>query len=130
MQWILLALGGASGTLLRYSVSGLASGWHSGHFPMGTFVVNIIGSFLIGFAFGMSEQWPGKNSLKLFVFTGLLGGFTTFSAFSLECIQLIKSEQVPMAILYAGLSNMLGIAFAFAGYFGSRFMLKLNGLSA
>lgn len=130
MQWILLGIGGAAGTLLRYSVTSYAGAWNSGQFPLGTFIVNIIGSFLIGLAFGLSEHLSAKNSMRLFVFTGLLGGFTTFSAFSLESIQLIKAGDNLTALLYILLSNVMGVVLAFAGYLMGRYMLKAMNITA
>ena len=85
-------------------------------FPTATFLVNIIGSFLIGLLiayFSKSEN----NILKLLLVTGLCGGFTTFSTFSNESFLLIKNNELLLAFLYISFSLVVGILATFAGYF-------------
>jgi CrcB protein len=107
-----VALGGAIGALLRYGV-GL---WlNRGDLPWGTFAVNLLGSFLIGcIVFWSARQnWP-QNAV-LFAVTGVLGGFTTFSAFSLENLQLVQSGRPGLALLYGLASPALGLVMAYLG---------------
>ena len=115
-----LMLGGAVGTLLRYWVSNYAIRLFEGVFPWGTFIVNLIGSLLIGFAFGLF----GKDSLsvnaRLFLFVGLFGGFTTFSSFTLESLNLIKTGNIKFALIYILASNILGLLFVYLGYIFAR----------
>ena len=113
------ALGGAIGAAMRHG-AGLAavrlglSGW-----PWATFAVNLIGSLamglLIGFLAFRGEAVSGSQNMRLFLATGVLGGFTTFSAFSLEIAQYIQKDDWLRAIAYAGLSVMLGLALVLAG---------------
>ena len=87
----LIALGGAIGSVLRYlMVAAIAAPW-------GTAAVNVLGSFAIGALFVLLDA---RTGWQLFVMTGLLGGFTTFSAFSLDTLKLIEAGQTPQAALY------------------------------
>lgn len=106
----LVGFGGAIGSVLRYLIGLFLvfKPWNG--FPLATFVVNFIGCLFMGFLF----QWIAKSntdneSLKLLLMTGFCGGFTTFSAFSLENIQLIQSGQTTIALIYILTSILLGI---------------------
>jgi len=109
-----VALGGAIGSAARY-LTGLAVLRAFGHgFPLGVLVANVIGSFLMG----LFAVWAGRNAmthLSPFVMTGLLGGYTTFSAFSLETLTLIERGQMGSAALYMVLSVGGAIGALFAG---------------
>lgn len=86
-------------------------------FPYATLAVNIIGSFIIGIVFAMSiKDGAISNNWKLFLATGICGGFTTFSAFSLENMGLLQNGKIGMAFTYIGLSMLLGIGATFLGY--------------
>ncbi len=124
MKFIFLALGGAGGTMLRYLISELTNRIFSGEFPAGTFAVNMIGSFFIGFAFGITGTFKISPNIKLFLFTGFFGGFTTFSSFSHENANLLSSGNHQHAFLYILASNVLGITLAWAGYFISGSVLN------
>ncbi len=95
----------------------LPSGW-----PHGTFAVNIIGSFAMGFLISWLafRGQGGPQELRLFLATGLLGGFTTFSAFSLEVANYVRSGDMTRAALYAFLSVALGLAALLLGMWLSR----------
>ncbi len=116
MQWLAVALGGALGSMLRYAATlYLVPLWGS-KFPFATFAVNMLGSFLIGAAYVLLvETWTLTPPWRLFFITGILGGFTTFSAFSLETLQLWQQGQVAPALLYAASSLLLGLLLAYAG---------------
>ena len=104
-----VALGGALGACLRYG-SGLALiKAFPGPFPMGVWPVNVIGSLVMGLFVVYSHQ-KGLTHANLFVMTGLLGGFTTFSAFSLEAMTLIERGHFGSAALYVTLSVVLSVA--------------------
>ncbi len=112
-SFLLVGIGGMIGSMLRYLFSVLIK---PQSFPYATLSVNILGSFLIGLIMGfvlkneaVSQNW------KLFLATGICGGFTTFSAFSLECIQLLDQQRYAATIGYIGLSIILGLAATFAG---------------
>lgn len=110
-SFLSVALGGAIGASLRFGL-GLAiiRAWGGG-FPVAIITVNIIGSFLMGFFVVLSFQ-RGWEGLNLFVMTGILGGFTTFSAFSLEAYTLFEKGQAGAALAYVSVSvvgSILGL---------------------
>ena len=111
---LLVGMGGSIGSMARYAASLLLK---SKLFPYATLSVNIIGSFIIGllFAIGIKEEGLSAN-WKLFLATGICGGFTTFSAFSLENMGLLQSGKIGMAITYIIVSIVLGIIATFLGY--------------
>ena len=103
-----VAVGGACGACLRY-LSGVMATRLLGHgFPWGTLFVNVVGSFVMGLLVVLLAHISGQKFAPLLV-TGALGGFTTFSAFSLEMVMLIERGQYLFASLYAILSFALGI---------------------
>lgn len=116
MQWLAIALGGALGSVARFAAVGYLTPLLNFKFPIGTFVVNILGSFLIGIAYVLFvEKTTLAVEWRLFFITGVLGGFTTFSAFSLEMLQLWQEGHAFNAIVYASSSVILGLLFAYAG---------------
>ena len=124
-KFILLAAGGAIGTLLRYSLSGLTYNFINGIFPWGTLVVNLAGSLAIGLLWGFFEIENMSPGLRNFIFAGVLGGFTTFSTFSLESFNLLRDGEIRLAISNIVVSNIVGIALVFAGFFISRYIINL-----
>ena len=125
MKFLLLAVGGAIGTLLRYAVSGYTYNLLVGVFPWGTLMVNLIGSLLIGFLWGLSEIQNIPPDVRTFIFIGILGGFTTFSTFTLESFNLFREGEARLALIYILASNVLGIALVFAGFTMSKVMMNL-----
>ncbi len=123
---LLIMLGGALGTLARYLISVLALPV-STQLPLGTIVINITGSFVIGF-FGtltLAEgRYPVSESLRLFVMIGLCGGYTTFSSFSLQTLDLLRSGATLRAALNIGLSVVLCVS---AVAFGHYLAAHING---
>lgn len=102
MQWLAIALGGALGSIGRFAVVSYLTPLFNFRFPFGTFAVNVIGSFLIGVAYVvLVEKTASPAEWRLFFMTGLLGGFTTFSAFSLELLQLWQGGHLFNAFIYA-----------------------------
>lgn len=110
-------LGGGLGSLFRYWISLLSVKLWGLGFPFGTLIVNSLGSFAIGLLWGMMDLSSVKNETKVFVFVGLLGGFTTFSTFSVETLHLFKSAQYKMAVFNILANNLIGLLLVFAGYF-------------
>lgn len=100
MNVLLIAIGGALGSVLRYAISMALQGG-TGLFPLGTMTVNIVGSLLLGALFAMQEgNSPITNEMWLLLSVGLCGGFTTFSTFGLETYVLWKEKHVVEAVLY------------------------------
>ncbi len=115
---LLVALGGALGSVARFKLSGWvlqqAPNWR---FPVGTFVVNVSGCFIAGLLAGMAvKQEVFTPDARVFLFTGLLGGFTTFSAFGLETLLLLKRGEAGVAIANAIASVAVGLLVAWLGY--------------
>jgi fluoride exporter len=112
MSWLWVALGGSLGATARYAVSSwLLPATVQYRFPWPTFVVNVSGCVIAGllFAYAAKHQAFSPN-MRLFLFTGVLGGFTTFSAFGLETFELIKRGEPAMAVLYVVASVLAGVA--------------------
>jgi fluoride exporter len=114
---ILLAIGTGSfiGGVLRYLLSQFIQTKVYSTFPFGTLAVNIIGCFVIGLVFGLSDKTIISQEWRLFLATGLLGGFTTFSAFSNETVSMLRDSQFWYASAYVGLSVFAGLIATFIG---------------
>lgn len=112
----LVAAGGAIGSVLRYLV-GLAAARSLGPaFPFGTLTVNLVGGFLIGLVAGVfAMRADAPQELRVFLITGCLGGFTTFSAFSLDVVTLLERGDSGLAALYLLVSVGFSVAAVFAG---------------
>ena len=107
---LLVGAGGAVGSMLRYAVSYAVSKYAQHPFPFGTFIINIVGSLLIGVLFGLAarNQWLHEGGMLLLA-TGFCGGFTTFSAFALENVNLMQKGQSVTALIYIGLGVIVGL---------------------
>ena len=112
---LFVALGGAIGSVLRYGSIQLVMVLHPAPFPLGTMLVNIAGSFLIGLLMSRYALTPSPSA-QLFFVTGMLGGFTTFSAFSWDALQLVQRGAAGMALCYVLGSILLSFAAVAAGY--------------
>ncbi len=108
MTFLSVALGGAIGASLRFSVGLWVERMAAPSFPLAVMGVNVIGSFIMG-VFAIWSLERGHAALNPFVMTGILGGFTTFSAFSLEALTLIERGEGLLALLYVALSVGLSI---------------------
>lgn len=111
----LVAAGGAVGALLRYAAVQLVIHVHPQHFPIGTMLVNILGSFIMGLMMAKLLQHPSEAT-QLFFITGVLGGFTTFSAFSWEALVLLQRGAFGSAALYVGGSVIFSLVAVAAGF--------------
>ena len=115
---MILAIGVGSfiGGVSRYLLSVLIQAKTAAHFPVGTLAVNIAGCLLIGVVFGFFEKGQVAPAWYLFLTTGVLGGFTTFSAFSVETLALFRNGHVGTAVLYVCTSVLLGLLATGAAY--------------
>jgi CrcB protein len=111
---IQVALGGAIGASFRYLTNVGAMRWIGPGFPYGTVIVNVVGSFLMGVIVVVLSR-KGGTAYAPFLMTGILGGFTTFSAFSLDTLTLWERGQHGLAIAYVGASVVLSLAAIVAG---------------
>ncbi|MFT9485864.1 fluoride efflux transporter CrcB [Tepidibacillus infernus] len=112
LNGIYVAIGGFFGAITRYSMGRWISKRVQSSFPFGTFIINLLGSFLLGLLFGTRLVGP----TALLLGTGFMGAFTTFSTFKVESIKLSTSKEWRTMILYVGLSYTLGVLLAFVGY--------------
>lgn len=109
-QLLFIGIGGGIGSILRYTVQWLISRHTTMVFPAGTFIVNITGCFLIGLFYALAVKGSILNiEWRLFLITGLCGGYTTFSSFSYENIELLKQGHYLQFSLYTGLSVFAGL---------------------
>jgi CrcB protein len=125
LNYLLVALGGALGSVARYGASGLAVRWFGDSFPWGTLMVNVSGSFAIGlFATLTAEhgRWVVSPGARTFFMAGVCGGFTTFSAFSLQTLNLLRDDRwfgaglnilgsVALCLVAVWLGHLLATAF-------------------
>jgi CrcB protein len=115
---LLLLLGGGIGAILRYFVANLGQSLTASDYPLGTLLVNIIGCALIGFltALLIGPLFQHKEFLRLLLLVGVLGGFTTFSMFALDSIDLFEDGRIRQVIMYIVLSNVFCILAAWGTY--------------
>lgn len=120
LKIVAVMTGGSIGAASRYLLFLVVQRVTGPSFPSGTLAANLLGSFAIGLLWSYFEGTRLTNEWRLFIFTGFLGGFTTFSTFARETTQLFKVGEWRTALIYAGLSNVLGIILVIAGYYVSR----------
>ncbi|WP_293987864.1 fluoride efflux transporter CrcB [Sphingomonas sp.] len=117
MNFLLVMIGGAVGSAGRYAVGKLALGALGPDYPWGTLAVNLIGGLLMGLLAGMLARTGGSEHGRLLIGVGLLGGFTTFSAFSLDAVTMIERGQWGAAMTYALVSVIGSVIALFAGLY-------------
>ena len=120
-----VALGGAIGSVLRYQTGRLMTHWLGpqaiSSFPWATLTVNLVGSLAMGLLAGwLARHSENAEPLRLLLGVGLLGGFTTFSAFSLEMMVLVERGQAAQAFLYAAVSVLAGLSALYIGLIAMR----------
>lgn len=119
-----VALGGAIGSMGRYVTAVVIERYSKADFPYETLAANLIGCLLIGVLWGYFEKNSLSNEFRLFLFTGLLGGFTTFSTFARENMQFIKNGEYWHAGAYLLFSNLFGLLLVAAGFYISSHYLR------
>ncbi len=121
MPIIYIAAGGAAGAVLRYLSTSAATTWFGHGFPYGTMLVNVFGSLGMGLLIGwLAKHSAGAETLRYLIAVGFLGGFTTFSAFSLDVVTLFERDQMISAMLYIIGSVSLSVIALFAGLYVMR----------
>lgn len=115
MILLLIAIGGAVGSVLRYLIGGRVQHFAPHGFPLGTLFVNVVGCFLIGVFIRQFMNIQAHNYIRALLVVGFCGGFTTFSAFSMETVGLIEGGEYPRAFSYILLSVVLCLTATFAG---------------
>ena len=127
INYLLVALGSAVGGMARFGCANLTARWFGVTFPWGTLLVNIAGSLLIGVLFAMIPI-DGRNWLtddaRAFLMIGLCGGFTTFSAFSIETFTMLRNGDWGWATVYVGSSLVACLAAVSLGYFAGMAMQR------
>lgn len=121
-HFLLLISGGALGTILRYLIFIFADKKFGHGFPYATLIVNLIGSFAIGFLWALFEKTAVSPALRLFVFIGILGSFTTFSTFAFDNMNLIHQNAFTQMLINVLLNNFGGILLCFGGHFLAKSM--------
>ncbi len=114
---IAIAIGGGLGSISRYAIAIGTEKLTSANFPLGTLIANLSGSLLIGIFWCYFDRIHISNEFRLFLFTGFLGGFTTFSTFARESVQLLGMGKPLYALSYIFISNMLGLGMVIFGFF-------------
>jgi CrcB protein len=117
MNFLLVMIGGAVGSAGRYAVGKLTLGTLGPDYPWGTLAVNLIGGFLMGLLAGMLARTGGSEQTRLLIGVGVLGGFTTFSAFSLDAVTMIERGQWGVAVTYALVSVIGSVLALFGGLY-------------
>lgn len=117
-RYLCVLLGGGFGAVLRYAVGTAVASRYSTRLPLGTFFINISGSFLIGLLMTLfTERYAAHPNWRLFLVTGVLGGYTTFSSFEYEVLLAGQSESPALAFLYVLSSVGFGFLAVWLGYF-------------
>lgn len=126
MTYVYIIAGAAIGAPLRYYLGGRVQTAFGGVFPSGTLIVNLVGCLAIGLLFGFAEarDAPLSREARLFLVTGLLGGFTTFSSFGWETVALLRNEDFGLAFLNVLLSVAVGLIAVWAGFSTARVVFE------
>ena len=113
---LMVGLGGGAGSMLRYLIQRWIQNYIVPAFPIGTFIINIAGCFLVGLFWGwFSRNINWNEEIKLLLITGFCGGFTTFSAFTLESMGLLKEHKTNLFLLYIAGSVLAGLLATYTG---------------
>lgn len=119
-----LLFGGGFSSLLRHIPSSIIQKQSASLFPYGILIVNLIEAALIGFLWGLFQNINVSTNLRVFIFMGIIGAFTTFPTFSLETFNLLKGRQYITALINVVVNNVFCIILVFAGFITARFLIK------
>jgi fluoride exporter len=117
--WFAVAAGGALGSMARFWLTAAVTALSGPRFPWGTLLINIVGSFVIGAVAGVTltpVRMAMHPDVRIFLMVGVCGGFTTFSAFSLQLLELLQTGYVVSGLLYAAGSVLLCLLFVWLGW--------------
>jgi CrcB protein len=123
LTWLAVAAGGALGSVARFWMTGAVAALTGPRFPYGTLLINVLGSFVIGVVAGITltpERMGMHPDVRIFLMVGICGGFTTFSAFSLQTLELIQTGNAALAMLYVAGSVVLCVLFVWFGWWLGR----------
>jgi CrcB protein len=127
-RFLLICLGGAIGTGLRYLTSILAARWFGAEFPYGTLIVNLGGAFVIGLVQQVgTESLLIPDNVRLFITTGMMGGLTTYSTFSYETVRLMEVNAWHQAWINIVVTTTICLSLCFLGIGVGRLLLSLRG---
>jgi fluoride exporter len=130
LLYLLIAVGGAIGSVARFWVNDLVTSRTAGPFPWGTLLVNVTGSFLIGFLFTLSGpggRWQASTQSRQFFMAGICGGYTTFSAFSLQTLNLAREGEWFRAGANTAASVVLCFVTVWLGHLCATYVNQLKG---
>jgi len=119
MEYLYVGVGSAAGGLLRFWLAALLTA-RTGDAIWGILLINVTGSFCLGLLFGVLGEAAARSALIPLIGTGLLGGYTTFSTFSFQTLQLVQQGRGGTAATYVGISVVGGLAAAWLGYLAGR----------
>lgn len=116
-NYLLVGLGGALGAMSRYGLGGIIGRLWQTSFPLAILIINVLGALAMGITVGLLARFlpPWQEEARLLVAVGILGGFTTFSSFSLDTVILIERGELAQALLYVGLSVVICVAGLYLG---------------
>jgi CrcB protein len=124
---VLVAIGGGVGSVLRYLTSGVAARWLGLDFPYGTLIVNVTGSFLIGLVQALAQEAAVlPEPARLFLSVGILGGFTTYSAFSYETVRLVELDAFGRALANVVITTLVCLGVCALGLAAGRYVVSLR----
>lgn len=118
--YLMVALGGALGSIARFWLTGVMTALTGPRFPWGTLLINVGGSFVIGLVGGLTltpDRLGWHPSVRIFLMTGFCGGFTTFSAFSLQALELLQGGEIASSLAYVIASVVLCVACTYLGWY-------------
>jgi CrcB protein len=119
LAYLWVGIGGALGSVARFWLTAAMMSLTGPRFPWGTLLINVLGSFVIGVVAGLTlipERVAWHPDVRIFLMTGVCGGFTTFSAFSLQTLELVQAGETGAAASYAGASVLLCLVFTWTGF--------------
>lgn len=121
LKYVMVGVGGALGSILRFWLGSYIGSRMGTRFPYGTFVINVTGSFLIGFVFALlTARTTWNPNWRYLIPIGFIGGYTTFSSFEFETLRTMQDGQIGLGILYVGLSVVVGFFAVWGGLMTGR----------